>query len=587
MQRKPWRRHTARNGARLMVSATGTSLPVGRAAPAMTSAHVGFFHGNSGMARRMRQVDWAVTEFGAPEQWSHAMRTALGLCLGSHLSSCIYWGPQHLLLYNDAFASLIGTKHPAALLQPAEVVWPEVFEVMQPLLRATLYGGESSGTDDAPNFINRRGYLEEFYCTYSYAPIINEHDVIEAVFVTVPETSTRVIAERRLHTLQRLGLSTRRARRSEETLRVAAEVIAENSYDVPFAALYLCDEDGEQAQLCAVANIDADQPLSPSLLRAGSACALAHFVTREPRPLLQFLDVTPAMQPLPLGAWRIPALQLAVLSLVSPDTRAPRAVVVAGVSPHKRLDDDHITFFRMLADQIMRALGEAFAHQQEDDRIKALQTRARLAQQEERLRIARDLHDTLLQSVQGMQFMLEAGLDKVRAGDPAAADLFTRALAASGHAVAEGREVLSLLRSSSHGVYELSARLDNLCAELTTETDARCVVEIEGAERNVNPSVASEIHVICREAGLNAVRHAQARMIRIAVLFGDELVIEISDDGTGIREEFMNSGRPGHYGIRGMRERAATIGARLQMQRRESGGTAVRLTLPGSSAYLE
>ena len=587
MQRKPWRRHTARNGARLMVSATGTSLPIGRAAPAMTSARVRFFHGNSGMAMRMREVDWAVTEFGAPEQWSHAMRTALGLCLGSHLSSSIYWGPQHLLLYNDAFASLIGTKHPAALLQPAEVVWPEVFEVMQPLLRATLYGDESSGTDDAPNFINRRGYLEEFYCTYSYAPIINEHDVIEAVFVTVPETSTRVIAERRLHTLQRLGLSTRRARRSEETLRVAAEVIAENSYDVPFASLYLCDEDGERAQLCAVANIDADQPLSPSLLRAGSACALAHFVTREPRPLLQFLDVTPAMQPLPLGAWRIPALQLAVLSLVSPDTRAPRAVVVAGVSPHKRLDDDHITFFRMLADQIMRALGEAFAHQQEDDRIKALQTRARLAQQEERLRIARDLHDTLLQSVQGMQFMLEAGLDKVRAGDPAAADLFTRALAASGHAVAEGREVLSLLRSSSHGVYELSARLDNLCAELTTETDARCVVEIEGVERNVNPSVASEIQLICREAGLNAVRHAQARMIRIAVLFGDELVIEISDDGTGIREEFMNSGRPGHYGIRGMRERAATIGARLQMQRRESGGTAVRLTLPGSSAYLE
>ena len=569
------------------MSVTGTTLAFDRTAPATVSARARLFRGNSGMAMRMRQVDWESTEFGAPEQWSHAMRTALTLCLGSRLCSCIYWGPQHLLLYNDAFASLLGTKHPTALLQPADVVWPEAFEFMEPLLRATLYNGESSGTDDSPSFINRRGYLEEFYCTYSYAPIINERDTIEGVFVTVPETSTRVIAERRLHTLQRLGLSTRRARRSEETLGVAAEVIAENAYDIPFAALYLCDEDGTQAQLCAVANIEADQPLSPSLLHANSDCPLAHFITREPRPLLQFLDVTPGMHPLPLGAWRIPAQQLAVLSLVSPDTRAPRAIVVAGVSPHKRLDDDHITFFRMLADQIMRALGEAFAHQQEDDRIKALQTRARLAQQEERLRIARDLHDTLLQSVQGMQFMLEAGLHKVRAGDPSAAELFTRALAASSHAVAEGREVLSLLRSSSHGVYELSARLDHLCAELTTETDARCVVEIEGAERSVNPSVASEIHVICREAGLNAVRHAQARVIRIAVVFGDELVVEISDDGTGIREEFMNSGRPGHYGIRGMRERAATLGARLQMSRREGGGTAVRLTLPSSSAYLE
>lgn len=569
------------------MSAIGTPRTFGRSAAVTTPSRLRLFSGNSGMAMRMRQIDWEHTELGAPEHWSHAMRTALTLCLGSRLCSCIYWGPQHLLLYNDAFASLLGTKHPWALLQPADVVWPEIFETMQPQLEATLYRGESSGTVDSPSFINRRGYLEEFYCTYSYAPIVNEYEQIEGAFVTVPETSTRVIAERRLHTLQRLGLSTRRARRSEETLRVAAEVLTENPYDIPFAALYLCDEDGEQAQLHAVANIDSEHPLCPALLRADSASPLAHFVTRDVRPLLQFLDVSSTMHPLPLGAWRIPAQQLAVLSLVSPDTRAPRAIVVAGVSPHKRLDDDHITFFRMLADQIMRALGEAFAHQQEDARIKALQTRARVAQQEERLRIARDLHDTLLQSVQGMQFMLEAGLERVKAGDPSAADLFTRALAASGHAVTEGREVLSLLRSSSHGVYELSARLDNLCAELTTEADARCVVEIEGLERNINPSISSEIQVICREAGLNAVRHANARVIRLHVQFGDDLTVEVSDDGAGIREEFMINGRPGHYGIRGMRERAATIGAQLQLQRRQCGGTAVRLTLPGSSAYLD
>lgn len=569
------------------MSAVGTSLPFARAAAPAGAWRARLFGGASGMALRMRQIDWENTPLGAPESWSHAMRTTLGLCLGSRLPSSIYWGPQHILLYNDAFASLLGTKHPWALLQSAESVWPEIFDLMLPMLRASYYHGESAGMEDSPSFINRRGYLEEFYCTYSYTPIVNEYDAIEGVLITVPETSTRVIAERRLHTLQRLGLSTRRARHSEETLRVAAEVIAENPYDVPFASLYLCDEDGEQAKLCAVANIETGAPLSPEVLRADSDSPLAHFVTREPRPLLQFIDVTAAMQPLPLGAWQIPAQQLAVLSLVSPDTRAPRAVVVAGISPHKRLDDDHITFFRMLADQVMRALGEAFAHQQEDDRIKALQTRARVAQQEERLRIARDLHDTLLQSVQGMQFLLEAGLDRVKAGDPSAADLFSRALNASKHAVAEGREVLSLLRSSSHGVYDLSTRLDNLCAELTTETDARCVVEIEGLERNLDPSLSSELQVICREAGLNAVRHANARVIRLRAIFTDDLVVEVTDDGAGIREDFINNGRPGHYGIRGMRERAATLGAQFQVQRRPGGGTAVRLTLPGNSAYLD
>ena len=564
------------------------SRPLEAAPTAPASWRARLFGGTSGMAVRLRQIEWERSALGVPETWSHALRTALDLCLGSRLCCAIYWGDEHLVLYNDAFSSLLGTKHPWALLQPAAQVWPEVFDTIGPLLDTTLYAGTTSGADDAPNFINRSGYLEEFYCSFSYTPLFNEHDRIEGVFAIVPETSMRVIAERRLQTLQRLGLSTRRARRSEETLRVAAEVIAENPFDLPFAALYLCNEDGDQAALCGQANIEPGLPLSPSQLRGDSSSPLAAFVTRETRPLLQFIDVGPLLAPVPIGAWQVPARQLAVLSLVSPDARAPRAIVVAGVSPHKRLDEDYISFFRMLADQIMRALGEAFAHQQEDDRIKALQTRARVAQQEERLRIARDLHDTLMQSVQGMQFLLATGLEKVKAGDAgAAANLFDRALAASGHAIAEGREVLSLLRSSSYGVYDLSTRLSNLSAELTTETDARCLVDIEGRERSIDPALASEIHVICREAGFNAVRHANAQIIRLQVRFAANLVVAVIDDGIGISPQSVVVGKPGHFGIRGMRERADNLGAQLNVHSRIGGGTIVKLTVPGSTAYLD
>ena len=121
------------------MSAIGNTRTFGRPAAPVTAARLRLFNGNSGMAMRMRQIDWENTELGNPEQWSHTMHTALTLCLGSRLCSCIYWGPQHLLLYNDAFASLLGTKHPWALLQPADVVWPEIFEIMQPQLEATLY----------------------------------------------------------------------------------------------------------------------------------------------------------------------------------------------------------------------------------------------------------------------------------------------------------------------------------------------------------------------------------------------------------------------------------------------------------------
>src|SRR5262245_1188799 len=100
------------------------------------------FSGTSGMGMRMRQIDWERTPLGTPEGWSHGFRTALGLCLGSRLCNCIYWGHQHLLLYNDAFGSILGTKHPWALLQPADLVWPEVFDLIGPLLDTTLNSGE-------------------------------------------------------------------------------------------------------------------------------------------------------------------------------------------------------------------------------------------------------------------------------------------------------------------------------------------------------------------------------------------------------------------------------------------------------------
>lgn len=545
------------------------------------------FAGDSEMAGRMRCHPWERTALGPVASWSHGLRNALGLSLRSRLCNCIYWGEEHNVLYNDAYSAILGTKHPWALAQPASRVWPEIYDIIGPLLNKTFHIGVTTGDDDAPIFINRSGYVEEFYCSYSYTPLVNEYGRIEGVFATLPETSIRVIGERRLHTLQHLGSKAREARTPDHTLQIAAEVIAENPHDIPFAAMYLWDAQGLEAQLCAAANVTLITPAVPPVIRLQDDSPLSRLARRALARRIESMQVSQELTPLPTGAWPVPPREILVLPLHSYGSDAPDAFMLAGVNPYKRLDERNFAFFQMVADQITRSLAEAYNHEQEDARVKAMQARAQVAQQEERVRIAREVHDTLLQSVQGMHYLLEAGLEKFKTDEDAAARLFEKALTASGHAINEGREVLSLLRSSSPANNNLAVAFKSLGKELVNDALQAYSLDICGRERELIPRVLNELYAVCREAVTNAVRHANAQTVTVRLSYADDLALSIVDDGCGMSDALIATGRAGHFGLQGMRERAMSIGGWLAIESAAQGGTAVRLTLPGAAAYAD
>ena len=532
------------------------------------------------MRERIRRYAWADTNLGPIESWSLQMVTAVDLCLRSRLCSCIYWGEDAVILYNDAYGSILGKKHPWALGRTVNEVWPEIIDVIGPLMQRTLATGETTGGDDVAIFLDRSGYVEEFYCSFSYAPIINAAGHIEAVFATLPETSQRVIGERRLRTLQKLGADLREARHPEETLEIAAAVFAQNARDVPFASLYLWREDDASAKSIAAANIQRDTFLSPKQIRfegrerwaklVAVACAEGH--------ALATLEEHEA--PVPTGAWTVPARQILALAFLPYQDSAPRGLLLAGINPHKAFDPEHESFFRLVADQVTRSLASAFTHEQEEERLRELQRRARYAQEAERLRIARDLHDTLLQSMQGLRFLIEAGIERDDGGDETARELFANALKAADQAINEGREVLSLLRSTGNRSDSFSSALAAICTEIIGDTAITFDVEMHGSDREFRQDVVSELLGICREAVTNAVQHSQASRLSIVIHFHDPVTIRIADDGRGIEECLRSEGRAGHYGLTGMRERAATIGANLHIDVPRQGGTAITLSLP-------
>ena len=175
--------------------------------------------------------------------WPSSLREAVRICLRSRFQLAIYWGPQLILLYNDAERDVLGKLHPAMLGRPAAELLAESWDLLGPMLHGVLEGGTATWSVDESLRVNRRGIVEESFFTYSYSPIPDGDDVGGVLLVSF-ETTERVLAERRLRTLQELAAETARARDVEDACSRTVGVLAGNRSDLPFGLLFLADGAG-------------------------------------------------------------------------------------------------------------------------------------------------------------------------------------------------------------------------------------------------------------------------------------------------------------------------------------------------------
>jgi signal transduction histidine kinase len=202
----------------------------------------------------------------------------------------------------------------------------------------------------------------------------------------------------------------------------------------------------------------------------------------------------------------------------------------------------------------------------------------------ERTRLARDLHDTLLQSFHGLMLRFQAVSKLMPAGK--AKEQLEQTLERADQAIAEGRSAVYDLRSSTTETNELSGALNAVGNELSKEASAEFSLVVEGEARDLHPIIRDELYRIGREALSNAFKHAHARHVEAEIEYGERVFrLRIRDDGEGIPAEILEQGRPGHYGLPGIRERARQAGADLTIWSRAHSGTEIDLSLAGSIAY--
>ena len=328
------------------------------------------------MGERMRAFDWSTSEVGPPAEWPQSLKTAVSICIGSRYPIVLWWGnPAYTMFYNDGYIPILGvTKHPGWLGLSGRECWQEIWSTVGPMLDSVFETGEATWSEDLLLVMDRNIPREENYFTFSYSPIHGDTKV-DGIFCACYETTGRVVGERRLQTLRDLGRTVITVKSAEEACEVAANTLAENPYDIPFAAIYLLDNEGKQAHLVCTTGLkegDAGAPHEISLDESGKAsCWPLKKAFESGNPEL-VVDLQSRFGPVPGGPWPESPETAVVLPITAPGYVKPIGFLVAGFSPRRVLDADYRSFFDLMAGHIGTAISNARAYEEERKRAEAL-----------------------------------------------------------------------------------------------------------------------------------------------------------------------------------------------------------------------
>ena len=334
---------------------------------------VPMFAGGGEMGALMRATDWSRTRLGRVEDWPQSLRTVVGVLLGSRFPMMVWWGPELLNLYNDAYRPILRDKHPASLAAPAAELWAEIWDFAGPLAHSVLSGGPATWMEDVQLFIRSAAMTEETYFTFSYSPIPGDDGRVGGLLNTVQETTLKVQGERQIRMLHELAARAGEAESELAAFRVARDVLASNELDLPFFLLYA--QRGDEAELVASSEWNGYSGAArPQRVRLGSDAGAGWPFAEVVRTRHDVVvgDLGARFGALPEGSWGERPERAIVLPLQRAGQPEPTAFLVAGISPHRVFDERYQRFFRATADQVANVVANASAYEAETRRAEAL-----------------------------------------------------------------------------------------------------------------------------------------------------------------------------------------------------------------------
>jgi signal transduction histidine kinase len=332
-----------------------------------------FLSGGGELGELIRSFDWAATPLGAPETWPQNLRMALRIMLTSRQPIWIGWGEELTYFYNDPYKSIIGGKHPWALGRPTTEVWREIWNDIGPLLETAMTGDQGTYVEAQLLIMERNGYPEETYYTFSYSPIPNDDGSVGGIICANSDDTQRVIGERQLALLRDLAADTTHARTLQEACEQSADAFRRDARDIPFAMIYMAEPDGLEVRLAAVCGIERGHPAAPEAIRLDqpSFWPVAEVLRTQSLQVVANLRYVLGVD-IPTGPWTEPASQAAAFPILPTGETGRAGVLVVGLNPFRLFDDNYRSFIGLAAGQISAAIANAQAYEEERRRAEAL-----------------------------------------------------------------------------------------------------------------------------------------------------------------------------------------------------------------------
>ncbi|MFC0131461.1 diguanylate cyclase [Massilia eurypsychrophila] len=326
--------------------------------------------GGGEMGALIRSMDWSRTPLGPLQDWPQSLRTSVSLCMSSTFPILVAWGPHDIQLYNDAYRPICGELHPRSMGAPFKEIWASALPVVGAAFDRA-HKGEGAYIRDQRMFLDRHGYLEEAFMTFSFSPIRDESGDVGGIFHPITEATSAVLNARRSQCLRDLTAAIADSRSIGDVGRDLEAHYASMALDLPFVLLYQLEPHSGHLLLRGGAGLDAHPSLAPALTDLNDACW----------PFARAMDARAARQVDGLAA-RFAAARCGpydnapdaalVLPILVPGLQDLYGFVVAGVSAARALDADYRHFYELLGATINTAVGNVIAYEQEQRRAEEL-----------------------------------------------------------------------------------------------------------------------------------------------------------------------------------------------------------------------
>ena len=326
---------------------------------------------DSEIAELIRSKDWSQTPLGPIESWPENLQTTVSLCLASSFPINVIWGPGYVQIWNEAYSRVCGEKHPGMLGSDYRECWASAWPAIGAAFDAAC-AGETAFLENQPMFLDRNGYLEETWFTFSLSPIRDETGEVVGLFHPVTETTQGMLSARRTRCLRDLSSRAMDARSVEQAVTLSLDVLSGSVPELPFLLLYMVDED-LGARLVGHTGVKAGDVVAPQVIDLAcpdSGFPVAHVLrTGE---MSHVTDLRAHFGEVHAGAYEEPLEQALLLPITLPGLERPTGVLVMGVSTRLALDESYRGFFDLVAAGVTSVLASATAYEQERARAEAL-----------------------------------------------------------------------------------------------------------------------------------------------------------------------------------------------------------------------